>query len=78
MTSNIKNITETFEQEYGKSLHSAMTEIKAKMKEDMYDNDIRTQRVRLFYAANPNFENGTGFYFSVKAKPGATSTFKIN
>jgi|AntAceMinimDraft_17_1070374.scaffolds.fasta_scaffold493271_2 hypothetical protein len=61
-------IIKFFVNETGLTITKAKAKIKAKIKIDMYDDDITTSNVRLFYTSNPNYSGGLkngfgiGFY----------------
>lgn len=55
-----------FTKNTGLTISQAKRMIMNKMKIDRYDNDIEYNNVRVFYSDNKNFENGKGFYLSIK------------
>ena len=48
----------------GLTITKAKEKIKKQIILDEYNNDIKTNNVRLFYTDNKNYYNGSGFYLS--------------
>lgn len=82
MKATRENVTKQFQAESGLKLSAAKKLIAEKMKNDPYNNDIRTTSVRLFYTSNERFEGGKpkggkGWYFAVRAS-GLSTTIKLS
>ena len=57
-------IIKYFENISGLTITKAKEKIKKQIILDEYNNDIKTNNVRLFYTDNKNYYNGSGFYLS--------------